>query len=68
MKNTFNKVLCIITLIAGIAFGVAGLCLPPIGVIDNSVLILVAQLLVYSASVIKIKINNVFKSNSNKKP
>lgn len=68
MKNTFNKVLCVITLITGIAFGIAGLCLPPIGIIDNSILILVAQLLVYSASVIKIKINNVFKSNSNKKP
>lgn len=68
MKNTFNKVLCVITLITGIAFGIAGLCLPPTGVIDNSILILVAQLLVYSASVIKIKINNVFKTNTNKKP
>lgn len=67
MKNTFNKVICIITLITGIAFGIAGLYLPPIGIIDNSVLILVAQLLVYSASVIKIKINNVFKSNKNNK-
>lgn len=67
MKNTFNKILCIITLITGIAFGIAGLCLPPIGIIDNSVLILIAQLLVYSASVIKIKIKNVFKTNNDKK-
>ena len=67
MKSTFNKILCITTLVAGIAFAIAGICLPPIGIIDNSILILVAQLLVYSASVIKIKINNVFKSNTNKK-
>ncbi|MDO4949683.1 MAG: hypothetical protein Q4E55_05895 [Bacteroidales bacterium] len=36
----------ILSWVAAVGFGVAGLCLPPQGEIDGSVLILIAQLLV----------------------
>jgi hypothetical protein len=52
---------------AGIGFGIAGMLLPPIGTIDWSVLILIGQLFLLSASVLglEVKMNikeGVFKS------
>lgn len=41
----------------GIAFGVGGLCLPPVGSIDWSVLILIGQLLILAAAVMGISVN-----------
>ena len=41
----------------GIAFGVAGMTLPPIGTIDWSVLILIGQLFILAAAVMGISVN-----------
>lgn len=41
-----------------ILMSIAGLVLPPLGVIDNSLLILIAQLLVFIASLLGISIKN----------
>ena len=43
--------------ICAIGFGVAGLLIPPMGVIDKSVLIFVAQLLTLTATFLGIDIN-----------
>lgn len=42
---------------------VAGLILPPLGVIDNSLLILIAQLLVFIASLLGLSIKNSVTKN-----
>ena len=36
----------------GIAFGVAGMCLPPIGTIDWSVLVMIGQLFILAAAIV----------------
>ena len=41
---------------AGIGFGIAGMLLPPIGTIDWSVLILIGQLFVLSATILGLDI------------
>lgn len=41
-----------------ILMSIAGLVLPPLGVIDNSLLILIAQLLVFIASLLGISLKN----------
>jgi len=41
---------------AGIGFGIAGMSLPPIGVIDWTVLTLIAQLLILAAAVVGLDI------------
>lgn len=38
------------------AMSVAGLVLPPLGVIDSSILILIAQILVFVASILGLRI------------
>lgn len=43
--------------VCAIAFGITGLLLPPLGVIDKSVLIFVAQLLTLTATFLGIDIN-----------
>lgn len=42
---------------------IAGLILPPLGVIDNSLLILIAQLLVFIASLLGLSIKNSVTKN-----
>lgn len=43
--------------IMGIAFGVAGMTLPPVGTIDWSVLILIGQLFILAAAIMGISVN-----------
>lgn len=45
-----------ISLAWAFAMSVAGLILPPLGVIDSSVLILIAQILVFVASILGLRI------------
>lgn len=45
-----------ISLAWAFAMSVAGLVLPPLGVIDNSILILIAQILVFVASLMGLRI------------
>lgn len=45
-----------ISLAWAFAMSVAGLILPPLGVIDGSVLILIAQILVFVASILGLRI------------
>lgn len=45
-----------ISLAWALAMSVAGLILPPIGVIDSSILILIAQILVFVASILGLRI------------
>lgn len=42
---------------AGIGFGIAGMTLPPIGIIDWSVLLLIGQLLILAAAIMGISVN-----------
>ena len=42
--------------ISGIGFGVAGMCLPPIGTIDWSVLVMVGQLFILAAAIVGLDI------------
>lgn len=45
-----------ISLAWAFAMSVAGLVLPPLGKIDNSILILIAQILVFVASILGLRI------------
>ena len=45
-----------ISLAWAFAMSVAGLILPPMGVIDSSILILIAQILVFVASILGLRI------------
>jgi hypothetical protein len=49
-------ILAYLSFFAGIGFGIAGLALPPIGLIHSSVLILIAQLLVLTATLLGLNI------------
>ena len=42
--------------ISGIGFGVAGMCLPPIGSIDWSVLVMIGQLFILAAAMVGLDI------------
>lgn len=53
-----RQYLVAICLAWAILMSIAGLVLPPLGVIDNSLLILIAQLLVFIASLLGISIKN----------
>lgn len=53
-----RQYLVAICLAWAIIMSIAGLVLPPLGVIDNSLLILIAQLLVFIASLLGISIKN----------
>lgn len=55
MMRTYLVAIC---LAWAILVSIAGLILPPLGVIDNSLLILIAQLLVFIASLLGISIKN----------
>lgn len=52
LNNTVRIWLAIGSFVSGIAFGVAGMLIPPPGEIHGSILILIAQLLVLSATFI----------------
>lgn len=56
-KMSLKKILAVISFIAGIVIGFISLFLPPKGVIDNSVLIFVAQLLVFTSNILGFNIN-----------
>lgn len=49
-----------IALLWAIGLSVASLALPPLGIIDNSVLILLAQIIVFIASLVGIELPNLF--------
>lgn len=55
IKNPNTKFYFLVLM--GIGFGVTGMCLPPIGTIDWSVLILIGQLLILAAAVMGISVN-----------
>ena len=55
IKNPNTKFYFLVLM--GIGFGVAGMCLPPIGTIDWSVLILIGQLLILAAAIMGIQVN-----------
>lgn len=53
MKNIKQK-LSIVAFISSILFGIAGFICPPLSIIDSSVLWFIAQLLMFSASLLGI--------------
>lgn len=55
MMRTYLVAIC---LAWAVLVSIAGLILPPLGVIDNSLLILIAQLLVFIASLLGISLKN----------
>ena len=57
-----KKYLSVAAFVAAIVFAAVGMALPPQGVIDSSVLILVAQLLVLCATFLGIKDINLPRS------
>lgn len=63
MKRLWKSRLGIISFFASLVFGIIGLFLPPLGVIDNSVLIFIAQLLVFTSNILGFNLD-VFKSDS----
>ena len=50
-RNKHKRLVCIFLFLCGLAFGAWGMIVPPNGVIDGSVLILIAQIFVLAASV-----------------
>ena len=54
IKNPNSKFYFLVC--AGIAFGIAGMVLPPVGTIDWSVLILIGQLFLLSAAVLGLEV------------
>ena len=63
-----RKILCVLLVISAIVIAFVVLYIPPVGIIDSSVLWFIAQSLIFSASIIGIdlKILDVFKSNKDK--
>lgn len=55
-----RNAIAIVTLVWAIALSVTSLFIPPQGVIDGSVLVLLAQILVFMASVYGIKLPDSF--------
>ena len=56
-REMLSKVsLAYLSFIASIAFGIAGLVLPPLGIIDESVLLYTAELLLFSAVMLGVNI------------
>lgn len=54
-----KKILAVILTISAVGFGIAGFCVPVVGVIDSSILWFVAQLLLYSATLLGIDIEYI---------
>lgn len=49
-----KRILLVIAFVAAIGFGIGGFCVPPPGIIDSSVLWLIAQFLLFCCSVLGI--------------
>lgn len=56
MKVKTKIILSWILAISAVGFGIAGFCVPPLGVINSSVLWLVAQFLLFSATLLGIDV------------
>lgn len=68
MKLKIKYILSIISFLSSIVIGFLALYLPPIGIIDHSVLWFTAQLLLFTASILGIDFridnnNNLIKNN-----
>ena len=57
LKTLLKYVLAVISFIAGIVIGFIALFLPPRGMIDNSVLVFIAQLLIFTSNILGFNIN-----------
>lgn len=68
MNDNVKNIISIICVIAAIVISFVALYCPPVGIIDTSVLWFTAQLMVFVASIIGIKIvlPDVFKSHKDK--
>lgn len=51
-----KRFIAVLLVIAAIGFGVAGFCVPPVGIINSSVLWLIAQFLLFTASMLGIDV------------
>lgn len=51
MKNKTKIFTFLVLFFCGIGFGIAGMTMPPLGMIDSSVLILIAQVFILAASI-----------------
>ena len=68
MKVKIKYILSIISFLCSIVIGFWCVFLPPVGIIDNSVLWFIAQLLLFTSSILGIDFNinnNLKNSNSN---
>ena len=50
MNERVKVILAVILVISAIGFGIAGFCVPPVGVVSSSLLWLIAQFLLVSAT------------------
>ena len=66
MKNILKPIFAIISFIASIGVGIWAITIPPEGIIDSSVLWFIAQLLLFTSSIIGIDYH-VYSSKDNKK-
>ena len=48
----FKERLAAFATIAAVGFGIAGMALPPYGIIDSSILYIIAQLLIFAATLL----------------
>jgi hypothetical protein len=60
-KEQIKVGLCVGLLIIGLGMGIYSLCVPPIGVIDNSVLTFMGELLAFAAAILGIDVVNKYK-------
>lgn len=67
MKSKIKYILSIISFLSSIVIGFLALYMPPLGIIDHSVLWFTAQLLLFTASILGIDFhidnNNLIKKN-----
>lgn len=54
MSNGLKSFIAFVSFISGIAVGIIAMFIPPLAIIDSSVLWFIAQLLVFSSSIIGI--------------
>lgn len=57
MSDNVKLILAIGSFIASVGMGVAGMLLPPPGIIDSSVLIFVAQMLLFCSTILGLSLN-----------
>lgn len=61
--STIKKIIIISAMVWAIVLSLIALFIPPKGVIDPSVLILIAQILVLVATILGFNLTNIIKSN-----